>query len=395
MAVNGSVRTMVLAAGMLVLGAQGAWAQAPQHRLGDPDATFAEAFGLVQGVRELPGGRVMVADPLGQALVILDMSTGAADTLGGVGQGPDEYRQPDGLFPLPNDSTLMVDLGNGRITVVGPDGSFGNTTPIAFGTPGPGGNMMIRLPQAIDAQGRLYFRNVGGMGRGPQLPTHGAILRWDRATGAVDSVGMVQLQAMTRSTSGGPQSQRVAIQEIPLSPSDGWAVAPDGSVALVRADEYRVEWVRPDGRVVQGESVSFRPVRIGQAEKREYFERRQQIGGGVSVGITVQNGAMTTTFARGGAPDDEPDPDAYQWPDVKPPFVANSARVTLAGELWVQREGKAGDPPTFDVFDRDGRLTSQVIAPAGRRLAGFGDGVVYLVRTDEFDLQYLERYRQP
>ena len=49
-------------------------------------------------------------------------------------------------------------------------------------------------------------------------------------------------------------------------------------------------------------------------------------------------------------------------------------------------------PPTFDVFDEDGRLTKRVVFPEGRELVGFGEGVVYVVRLDEFDLQWLEVY---
>jgi hypothetical protein len=36
-----------------------------------------------------------------------------------------------------------------------------------------------------------------------------------------------------------------------------------------------------------------------------------------------------------------------------------------------------------------------VVLPAKTRLLGFGQGTVYLVRTDDDDLQYLQRYRLP
>ncbi|MDH3223997.1 MAG: 6-bladed beta-propeller, partial [Gemmatimonadota bacterium] len=62
-----------------------------------PDAVFAESFSVIQTVRELPDGRVLVADPLGQALVVIDFERQAGDTLGRVGQGPAEYRQPDAV----------------------------------------------------------------------------------------------------------------------------------------------------------------------------------------------------------------------------------------------------------------------------------------------------------
>ena len=52
----------------------------------------------------------------------------------------------------------------------------------------------------------------------------------------------------------------------------------------------------------------------------------------------------------------------------------------------------------MDVFGPDGVLKGSIVLPRGRRVIGFGEGpsgadTAYLVRTDEFDLQWLERYR--
>ena len=76
-------------------------AQVRAKNLTEPDATYPDGFGLVNGFLELADGRVMIADPLGQALVIADLQAGTADTIGAVGRGPQEYNQPDGLFPMP------------------------------------------------------------------------------------------------------------------------------------------------------------------------------------------------------------------------------------------------------------------------------------------------------
>ena len=99
---------------------------------------------MVQTVRELPDGRVLVADPLGQVLVAIDMGAGTADTIGRRGAGPGEYDQPDAVSPLSGDSTLLVDLGNGRRSILGPDLLQGATIPLAFGYP-PGGGYGKRV----------------------------------------------------------------------------------------------------------------------------------------------------------------------------------------------------------------------------------------------------------
>ena len=130
-------------------------------RLGEPEAVFPEPFAVVSTVREFEDGRVLVADPLGQIVVRLDLDAGTADTIGAVGEGPDEYRQPDAVWPLPGGRTLLVDLGNGRLTELTPELRFGETRPFAMGNPGGGGMLMV-LPQAVDDRGRVYFPDVGG-----------------------------------------------------------------------------------------------------------------------------------------------------------------------------------------------------------------------------------------
>ncbi len=366
-------------------------AQVPQYRLTQPDAVLEQAFGLVLRIREMPDGRVLIADPLGQALALADLAAGTADTIGRVGQGPEEYRQPDAVYAFPGDSTLLVDLGNARLTVLGPDGSFGPTMPIAQGEPrGPGlGGMMMVLPQDVDGRGRIYFQPPG-FRPGAALPDSGFVVRMDRSTGTFDTVATVKLQELNRSTSGGAGNQSVRISAVPYSPRDGWAVAPDGRVAVVRSNGYYVEWIHPDGRVVKGPQVPFRPVPIRRAEKQEWVARRNN---GIAIGISIANGVRQTSFSRGGSRGGS-DLDRYDWPDTKPAFNPTSARVDRDGNLWVERYGPANSARGYDIFDANGALQARITLPAGRQLVGFGqEAAVYLVFTDEFDLQYLERYR--
>ena len=118
---------------------------------------------------------------------------------------------------------------------------------------------------------------------------------------------------------------------------------------------------------------------------------------GIAIGISITNGVRQTSFRRGGGGLGRgSDLEAYDWPDTKPAFEPNSPRVDLDGNLWVERHGPANSARNYDVFDANGVLQARVTLPAGRQLVGFGRegaGAVYLVFTDEFDLQYLERYR--
>ena len=102
---------------------------------------------------------------------------------------------------------------------------------------------------------------------------------------------------------------------------------------------------------------------------------------------------MITSFAARN-PNQELTVDDFDWPDVMPAFAAPGVCVTPEGDAWVRRSVPAGGETVFDVFGADGQLKERITLPADRRIAGFGPEHVYMVRNDEFDLQWLERYRR-
>jgi hypothetical protein len=379
----------LVAAAVVASGGSDLAGQIREQNLTEPVESFPQEFSLLGGVLELPDGRVMVADPLGQALAVLDMSAGTADTLGRVGGGPEEYRQPDAVHRMPGDSILLVDLGNGRLTVLGPDLSFGETTPIALGSP-MSGNMMIRMPQGVDSQGRVYFqRMMGRMRPDGQMADSAPVFRWDRATGAVDTLAMVKLDEVEVRRSGSGNNQSVDMSSVPMSHRDGWAVGWDGRLVVARSGDYHIDWIDPDGMTVSGPPVEFDPVRIRTPEKEDYVDGLASSG--MSISVQNVNGQITTAFGRGGR-STRRELDAYNWPDEMPAFKANRIRIAPDGTAWVERYVSAGSRPVFDLFDMGGVLVQRVTLPAGRRIVGFGDGAVYAAYEDELDLQWLEKY---
>lgn len=387
-----SATPALLAVAFLVVGDLSVAAQVQEQRLSHSTASYPEPFSNVGGVLELPDGRVMVADGMGQALVVLDMAAGTADTVGRTGSGPEEYRQPDNIFPLPGDSILLVDLGNGRLTAIGPDFGFGETWPIAQGSMGMrGGTFTLRIPRAVDERGRIYLQGRMPMRPGSSLPDSAHILQWDRSTDAVDTLGMVKEQERAMRRSGGANDQNISITPLPMSPQDGWTTARDGRVGVVRSAGYYVEWIHPDGRLVCGPTNEVRTSRVRRADKEAYMARMQRNSLGVEV-MNV-NGNMTTAFRRGtrGRPDRQ-DIDGMDWPDALPVFQASGIHIARNGDLWVERYVTAGTAPVYDVFDGNGVLVRRMTLPEGREVIGFGNGCVYLTRTDQFDLQWLEKY---
>lgn len=375
-------------AAVTVLAAPGT-SSSQDRRLERPDARYAEPFSMIAGVRELPDGKVLVSDPIEELFVRIDLATGQATQLGRVGQGPGEYKTPDRIFAQPDGSTLLTDLGNGRISVFGADGRYRESFPIVQGgvTPGQGpGRPMFILATQSDAQGRLYFQQMGMGGM-----DSAAVLRYDRRAGKIDTVAFVKVAPPIERTSGTANNRNVMMMPPVYPRQDAWAVAPDGRLAIVRAADYRVEWVTPAGRV-RGAPVSVRPVPIREGEKQEWMDR---LGTGIGVSVENRNGEMTTSFSRGRAGrGGAPDASTMTWPAAKPPFVPSSALVTPEGELWVERSVAAGSPRQYDTFNAQGAHTGTVTVPARSQVIGFGRGTAYLVRLDADELQYLERYRR-
>jgi hypothetical protein len=364
-----------------------------QIQLGPATATFPDDFGAIQTVRELPDGRILVADPLSKALYAVDMDAGTRTVIGREGEGPEEYRQPDAVWPLPGDSTLLVDLGNGRIVALGPNLEFGPTSPLTVGDFQPGQPLILAIPQGVDGAGNIYARKMGGGMGGAALPDSAEILRIDRGTRSTETAAKFKIQDMTQTTSGGANNQNIAISPIPLSPEDAWAVDPDGSVILARSGDYHLERIEPDGTVTKGPPIPFDPVQIRTGEKEEYLAELGRSGGGIQVGLEVVNGQMSMSFARGRSTARQID--QYPWPEVKPPFYSGRIPVDPSGRAWVRRHVKAGEPSTYDVFDEAGNRMGTVLLDHGKRVMGFGVGSVYVVSYDEFDLNYLERYAIP
>ena len=184
-------------------------------------------------------------------------------------------------------------------------------------------------------------------------------------------------------------------QTVLFSPVDAWAVAPDGYVAVVRANPYRVGWIPPAGAAVIGPAVFHRPVRISQAEK-EFIAS----GAGGWRGLTSVT--LVKLTSRSGGPSSRPTPPeplpvkSLWFAKSKPAVNLRDDRWPLLdeqGRLWVQRSLPFRmKVSVFDVFDRRGHLVERVELPEGSRLVGFDQSWIYAARKDADDFEHLQRF---
>ncbi len=367
--------------------------RATRVELSEPDATFPEAFSSITGMRELSSGRLFVSDRLGQALMFVDLAAGTADTIGRIGGGPGEYSSPGPLYPWRGDSTLLVDMGNTRFTPVSSDGGFGISAPLMTRD---GESMRFVLPEAADRHGNVYFqaRSFGMGAPGEDPPDSARVVRWNPETGASDTVAALTTPERKIQRSGG----NVMMASIPFSPYDQWAVSWGGDVGVARAAGFRIEWSSVNGELTVGSPIEHQPVAITQDDKDAWLEARASAASG-GMFITMEAGGggggnVRASSAPSGARMTGPQIADEDWPEVKPPFPPSALSATPEGELWVLRHVAHGAVPEYDVFDGNGDRIRTVVLAENSRIVGFGNGVVYVARTDEDDLQWLERYKR-
>lgn len=373
--------------------------QVPATRtLARPTVEYAEPFSQIVGLRELRDGRVIVADSRDRTLQVVDLATGRATPISREGSGPLEWQSLSWLLPLPGDSTAMPDARNSRLLIIGPDARPARTfTPAAeqaMAVPG-GGRMTISGGGIVsarfsDRQGRLYYADRGvSFGPGGLVRSDSAaVLRYDPRLQKTDTMTFLatrQLGPTGRSTQpapavgGGGSATVLTSTAAPFSPVHAWGVTPDGRVVLAYPSDYHVEIVQPGARRAVGPRVAYTPIRIGDAEKEQYIGRLRGQSGRAMM--------MINGVARPAPPPPEP----TEWPEVMPPFPNATVNVAPTGEAWILRSRAARDNvPVYDVFNAEGRLTGRIALPANTSLAGFGTRGVYLVRTDDDGLQYLQ-----
>lgn len=358
-------------------------------RLGAPTAVYTEPFSRVGGVVEQSDGRVVVLDAIESRIVRLDFARGTAMPVGRQGRGPGEYVVPLSLLPLRGDTTLAVDMmGGGQALVITRDGVSDRRLRSA-GLPDET-LLFHRTDIQSDGVGRLYelVRPQSGTSQ-----TSSQVSRLDRATGERRGIAVISelVRSPLRRTADGRQSdnQRVSPGGGPPPPFasvDQWAVAPDGRVAIVTVEPYRVSIHPVQGTPLVGPELAYRPFPVTQADREAWREEKQQLVPSLSYG---PNGSVSSSRVRPRFTEPE------AWPDVLPPFGSNALRFAPDGILWIQRATPAKAPALFDLVDRSARVSARVELPESRRLVGFGRGVVYLVRVDDDGLEYLERRPLP
>jgi hypothetical protein len=164
------------------------------------------------------------------------------------------------------------------------------------------------------------------------------LIRYDRATKQRDTVGYVRTPRNNTQVSGGADGQRVTVgMANPFTPRDEWVVTSDGRVAVIRSPEYRVDWTSPARS--QGGAIAYPRIKVTEKHKETW---RETMRGATMMMMTAGPSGQVST--RTGPPARGSVPEPGDWPEVLPPFLANSAFAAPDGRVWVNRTRRRRRP---------------------------------------------------
>lgn len=348
----------------------------PPRPLGPGSGRATDTFVNIRSIRELGDGRLLVTDQDGGGrLFVVNFENGTRVELSRRGAGPGEHHSLGRLVPAPAETTLVPDPALGRwLTLVGATlraTSGVDTRPVP---------MSSSVLLGGDNRGFLLFlQSWWPTGASPRGPDSSVLVRVNRATHAVDSIGRVATGEWhgVRAVEDGAAGSRHALLLLnPLRVGEQAMPFPDGWVAIARLDPYRVEWITPDGRRVAGRPIPVRQVPVDLAEQRAAIERS---------GLAPL------------VPDEYRRPEAYSgWPDLLPVVTRDALLPAPDGRVVVARMPTArASTITYDLVNRRGEVDQSIEVGSNQRLVGFGSHAVYLVTRNSDGEETLDRRRWP
>jgi hypothetical protein len=441
---HSTIRSSLLALMVLASFAGAQQALPPVRPLGPVLATSTEPLAAVSQVRALPGGRVIVHDNAGRRVLLFDSTfksfTVIADSTSATGTAYGS--RIGGLIDFRGDSTLFVDPQSISMLVIDPNGKIVRTMAAPLPNEvqaligGPNGT------PGFDPQGRLVYRGqlrfafnsgkapANGVPQLPAFPDSSFVVRVDLKSRKVDTAATFRIPKITMNIVRDDNTGNVQVTSTvnPMPWTDDWAMLSDGTVAVVRGQDYRVDLVSPDGTRTSGQKLPFDWQRLTDEDKskiidsaRVVLEKQRttmmaQMAGasGADAKSSTADTGKTSTRQRpqaegggmqimmaggpGGRSSSVSMPPINfvtlsEMPDYRPAFRQGSARGDSDGNLWIRTSKVVNGGTVYDVISNKGELKDRILIPPGRVIAGFGPGGVVYMGVVDGTITHLERAR--
>jgi hypothetical protein len=405
-----SVRNSLILAGFAVSTAA---AQTPVaiHHIGPIQATSTENVGQAVTIRATSDGHVIVGAGARQRVYAFDSTlknfTLVADSGAGTGIIP---VRTTGVIPYMGDSTLLPDFGANALLVLDPTGKQVRSMappraqdlmflgiPAAFGRPGfdPKGRLIYRTQIPPNIRPAPTPSGDQKVAMTPVNPDSAPILRGDFDTRKVDTIAWLKTPTqgrmgmeMKENPAGGVPSITMHMMVNPFPMADEWSLLSDGTIAIVRAHDYHIDWIDPDGTHRSSPKMPIVWRRYTDDERHQRVDSLKRL---MDEQLKRQMSQLPP-----GSPQIKIDvsvvPDS-EFPQFWPPIQQGSVLADLNARLWIlpTTSNNAGNGLTYDVVNRKGDVVDRVQLPKDRVLVGFGPhNVIYMTHADGKET-YLER----
>lgn len=371
----------------------------PTRPLGVITAVSKDSMGAVVSVRALSNGSVMVNDFFRRRVLLYDAGLTKAvsviDSGGSTTSTLSSAIMSSQLMKYDGDSTLYVDVATQTLLVLDASGKVARVMAL----PKASDAFYLATYQLgvahIDPQGRLVYRGLippkmvppepgSSVMNIPQQADSAPIVRADFDTRKVDTITTIKVLqpgAMQLKQDGANVSLHMTVN--PLDVGDEWAMLPDGTIAILRAHDYHMDWVAPNGTRTSSPKMAFDWKAMTDEQKqfkldslRPVLQKAFDDLPGQTVPTPAGPRRIKVQF------DFVP---LSKLPDYEPAIQAGAMKVDLKGQLWIVPRTSAGANGglLYDVVNRKGEVAERVQFPKGYALAGFGTGdEVYLLRVE-------------
>jgi hypothetical protein len=329
---------------------------------GDP----AYEFFRIAGARRLTDGRVVVADAGTSEIRYYDSSGSHLLSIGGEGGGPGEFGGIWSITSTPEDTLLVVDWRNRRISYFDPSGALARSLQPRF-LGESGGFPMIVAPfedGTVLTGVRTYFgpgEFATGLSRDQIV-----YVRSDPDGALMDTLAVRPGGEMH----GMAQEDRRIVGGRPFGRNPQYAVFGNGFFHG-SSDSYEIEFIDNTGKLIRSLRRPVPSMEVTSADIQAY--KQEQIE---NAGDERQRQINQTLL------------DAVTFPDV---FPAYSSFLTDAeGNLWIAVYRRPGDDqPRWTVFGPDGRALGEVQTRERFRIFQIGADFVLGRWTDDLDVQHV------
>ena len=365
------------------------------YRVGSLAGEEWEQFGRVRRVAFDGAGQLYVFDAEVDRIFVVGPNGEFRRAFGRQGEGPGEFRRPDGLAVFRDGRVVLVDTGHRAYQIFDANGDFERMVRME-----PAGGVVRVTDLLPEPGGEAVFSAVGGqllsmLGLGSNSsastrphtsrPIERLILTGDVVEKDTIAEGWLPRHDEPPATNiGGLEINFRLPPRRVFGPQMLPGVLPDGSVAFSDSSAYAIKIARAGTGVWRVLQRPFQPIpvtdRVIEAEKdRRLAELEASPDGGAS--RMVINGVAMSA----GSSDRRARERIANLKFFEEVSIVRDLRTSWNGNIWVQRRGEepGDDDGPIDVLSADGRYLGSYPAGTTRMPDAFGPGGLAAFRAED------------